>query len=96
MTRAAPTPLGNILWSTLALLFLAWSVAGMFGIATKRVSQPSLVEIAGLFAGLALYGVVGFWLVGGAWLRTTWGRRFIARRHGTGRSRGSADGQQGI
>lgn len=92
MARAGPTPLGNMIWLALAFLFLAFFGAGLFQAVTNWVSQPNLVGIA----GLALYGVVGFWLVAGAWLRTSWGRRFIARRHGGGRSRGSVNGHQGI
>ena len=95
MARAAPTPLGNALWSLLALLFLAGFAAAMFGIATRGVSPPNLLGIVGLLAGLALYGIVGFWLVAGAWLRTSWGHRFIARKQGARQPRGSVNGQQG-
>lgn len=68
MGRAAPSPLGNVVWSMLALLFLAAFCAGLFQAVTKWMSQPNLLGLA----GFALYGVVGFWLVAGAWLRTRW------------------------
>jgi hypothetical protein len=91
MTRANSSPLSSAIWLTFAAVFLGVFGWGVFEATSNWIREPNLLGIV----GLALYGVVGFWFVAGAWLRTTWGRRFISRRRVKGRFPGPIDGSQG-
>jgi hypothetical protein len=76
MSRARSSPISNAVWLTFAALFLVFFGWGLVEATSRWIREPNVLGIA----GLALYGVVGFWFVAGAWLRTAWGRAFISRR----------------
>ena len=68
--------LRDALWLIVAALALAWAVSGAVLGMREFFDEPDLLAIL----GFVMLGFVGFWLVGGAWLRTSWGRRYIRRR----------------